>query len=671
MEKSASRRLQTGFLLPNIEGKIQGLKANQLKRLEKLGHRKVSNREVASVELLRALCDVANDTGRMVGLLLDRKGNVAHVVLGEPTRIYLPDVGRHRAGPTRLRGLRFCVAKPATREAEGEKKRSLDLDIDSDLITDLERLRLDLVLQVEALRTGLPGRASMASVLPSAVLDEHGDFQRHQVDAFQNVQEISVDASAFITALEEELSRHAGKGLEREKIKGERDVAVIVGAYTSPKHVFSASLEELNELARTAGVGVVDTIVQRRKQLDPRTVVGKGKLEEICLNALHRGADLLIFDLDLSPSQLNAITDLTDLRILDRSMLILDIFARRATSREGRMQVELAQLKYSLPRLAKKQTGLSRLTGGIGGQGPGETKLEVDRRRAKNKIARLDRDLKKVAKNRQLRRQRRKNRSVPTIAIVGYTNAGKSTLLNALTGAEVFADNLLFATLDPTSRRLRFPTEREVVLIDTVGFIRDLPETLLNAFRATLEELHDADLLLQVVDIGDPNRERQISAVVKVLEDIGVEDKPRLLVLNKCDSVDEQTAAVSAENLEAAAVSALKRIGFGPLLNRAAEILWQEDALHAPQTWVREPPSSLAEEDPENAETDETTEIDECETDECETDDLRSASSSSKEPANELENSGRNDPEEPNDDDFSCVEDEVLLNEQKSPLAVQ
>lgn len=575
----------------HIEGKTQGLKANHLKRLEKLGDRRVSSKEVASVELLRSMCGVCADTGRMVGLLIDRKGSVEQVVLGEPTRIYLPDIGRHRAGPSRLRGLRFVVVKPAARDAEGAKKRGAPLVIDGDLITDLERLRLDLVLEVEALPTGMPGRASLASVLPGAVLDDNGDFKRHEVEHFTSVHDITTDAVAFIAALEEELSRHASGGREREKIEGERDIAVVVGAYTTPRHVFSASLQELNELARTAGVGVVDTVIQRRKKLDPRTIVGKGKLEEICLGALHRGADLLIFDLDLSPSQLNAITDLTDLRVLDRTMLILDIFARRATSREGRMQVELAQLKYSLPRLAKKQSGLSRLTGGIGGQGPGETKLEVDRRRAKDKIAKLERDLKKVGKNRELRRQRRTSREVPTMAIVGYTNAGKSTLLNALTGAEVFADNLLFATLDPTSRRLRFPTEREVVLIDTVGFIRDLPQSLVNAFKSTLEELHDADLLVHVVDIGDPNRDRQVDAVISVLEDIGVDDKPRLLVFNKADTIDDDSAALIAERSGAEVVSALQRKGFGRLLNRAAELLWEEDALPHLETWVQEPPA--------------------------------------------------------------------------------
>lgn len=574
--------------MKKLHGKTQGLKAAELKRLEKLQSRKLGVREAISSDVARAMASVCADVGRMVGLLVDRKGAVTDVILGEPTRLYLPDIGRHRAGPARLRGLRLLVCRPAAPDAVAQTRRHAMLPIAKDLLTDLERLRLDMVVEFEAHPDGLPGRASFAHVSPSALPDASGEIVRSQQERFRSVHDIAVDFDVVVASLEEELARHASDARTAEKIDGERDRAVVVGAYTGKRHEMQASIAELTEMARTAGVRVVDTIVQRRSQLDPRTIVGKGKLEEICLQALHQGADLLIFDLDLKPSQLNAITDLTDLRILDRTMLILDIFARRAKSRGGRMQVELAQLKYAMPRLAKKQEGLSRLAGGIGGQGPGETKLEIDRRRVKDRIARLERDIERFGKERELRRQRRNNRQVPTIAIVGYTNAGKSTLLNQLTGAEVFADNLLFATLDPTSRRLRFPREREVVLIDTVGFIRDLPETLVNAFRATLEELHDADLLLHVVDISDPRREAHIEAVEKVLTDIGVERTPRLLVFNKRDTLDDETAESIAERKGGLAVSAFKRLGLERLLNRAAEILWREDALPGPQTWAKE-----------------------------------------------------------------------------------
>lgn len=516
----------------------------------------------------------------MVGIFVDRRGTVTHVILGDPTRLYLPDIGRLRAGPGRLRGLRLLVAKPVKSSAQADRhtqRRAMDLD--GDLITDLEKLGLDLVLEMEALADGLPGRAAVASLLPEGSFAPDGSPIRHRVEHFRQVHDIQFDFSAFVENLETELARKTERVRDAESLPGERDVAVVVGVYTSPPHEFQASLAELKELCRTAGVRIVDTVVQRRKALDPRTIVGKGKLEEICLNALHHGADLVIFDLDLSPSQLNAITDMTDLRVLDRTMLILDIFARRATSKGGKMQVELAQLKYSLPRLAKKQEGLSRLTGGIGGQGPGETKLELDRRRAKDKIARLERDINQFSGERQLRRQRRKSRDVPVIAIVGYTNAGKSTLLNALTGADVYAKNELFATLDPTSRRLRFPQEREVVLTDTVGFIRDLPPSLINAFRATLEELHDADLLLHVVDGSDPRREKHIQAVDKVLEGLGLGDTKRLLVFNKCDRMDQEQSELAAERLHSLPVSALENIGLKALVARLGEALWEQDSI--------------------------------------------------------------------------------------------
>jgi GTP-binding protein HflX len=292
---------------------------------------------------------------------------------------------------------------------------------------------------------------------------------------------------------------------------------------------------------------------------------------------------MVIFDCDLSPSQLNAITDLTDLKVLDRTMLILDIFARRAQSRGGKLQVELAQLRYSLPRLAKKQSGLSRLTGGIGGQGPGETKLEIDRRRAKEKMQRLERELSRYAGERVLRRKTRNERDIPVVAIVGYTNAGKSTLLNRLTGADVYAADELFATLDPTSRRLRFPNEREIVLTDTVGFIRDLPKDLMAAFRATLEELSEADVLVHVVDAADPNRERHIAAVERIFGELELDKKPRVVVYNKVDKLPAEEALALGDD-GVIGVSALDAETLRPLTARLERMLWAEDKLPAATT---------------------------------------------------------------------------------------
>jgi GTP-binding protein HflX len=293
---------------------------------------------------------------------------------------------------------------------------------------------------------------------------------------------------------------------------------------------------------------------------------------------MQTGAEMIVFDQDLSPAQLNAIAEPTELKVIDRTQLILDIFAQRAKSREGKLQVELAQLRYRLPRLRGKGTAMSRLMGGIGGRGPGETKLEVDRRRVRERIHRLERELDAIAVARSNRRKQRGRRELPVMSIVGYTNAGKSTLLSALTGTPAYADDLLFATLDPASRRLRFPREREVIITDTVGFIRDLPPDLMSAFRATLEELQDADLLLHVVDASDPHREERMQAVDTILEELGLDRIPKLVVFNKIDRLGNGADLLRSlsERYDAVAVSALRRDGLDELVAAAERLLFPE-----------------------------------------------------------------------------------------------
>jgi GTP-binding protein HflX len=305
--------------------------------------------------------------------------------------------------------------------------------------------------------------------------------------------------------------------------------------------------------------------------------MGPGKLQELVIHALQSGVDLVIFDQSLSPTQARNLAQRLDLRVIDRTQLILDIFAQHAVSRDGKLQVELAQLRYRMPRLAQRaDVSLSRLAGGIGGRGPGETKLEVDRRRVRERVARLERELKRLRNQRQSRRRQRARRGIPVLSIVGYTNAGKSTLLKALTNTEAHVANALFATLDPASRRLRFPRDREVIITDTVGFIRDLPPELVTAFRATLEELTDADLLLHVVDVATPDWEQRIATVRQVLEQIGISDAPELLVFNQIDRLPAGEAKALLENQTGVAISALKRIGLQDLLSDAEELLWAE-----------------------------------------------------------------------------------------------
>jgi GTP-binding protein HflX len=321
-------------------------------------------------------------------------------------------------------------------------------------------------------------------------------------------------------------------------------------------------------------VEIIDATLQLRRDPDPRYLIGKGKLEDVVLRSMQLMATVIVFDAELSPSQARHIAEATSLKILDRTQLILDIFAQRAQSADGKLQVELAQLKYLYPRLVGRDDSLSRLMGGIGGRGPGETKLEIDRRRVRDRITALERRIEALGESRHLRRKQRNDRGLPVLSIVGYTNAGKSTLLNALTDSAVLAEDKLFATLDPTSRRLRFPRDREVIVTDTVGFIRDLPPDLVNAFRATLEELSDADLLLHVVDASDPRHPDQIAAVEEILRSLRLDAKKRLLVFNKIDRLREGEGASLAHREDGVAISAATREGIPALLHRCDRLLW-------------------------------------------------------------------------------------------------
>jgi GTPase len=554
--------------MQEVFGNTLGLKPSQLHALRRTYRRRVGAEDVVSPELARHLAEVSLETSRQIGVLLDRKGDVQAVIVGDARKLELPDVGRARAGSHRLRGLRLVHThlhgEPLTRDDH----------------TDLALLRLDLVAAIEVLAGGLPGRIHYAHLLPE---NPSGAMWKDEVAG--SVHELAWDAASAPLALEDEFAR--ASALRRT---GGRERALLVGfgdGRNRGRVEAEASLDELRELARTAGVAVVDATLQMRREIDPRTLIGKGKLEDILLRSMQLMADLIVFDWDLSPSQARGIADATSLKILDRTQLILDIFAQRAQSADGKLQVELAQLKYLYPRLVGRDDSLSRLAGGIGGRGPGETKLEIDRRRVRDRITALERRIDALSANRHVRRKQRNERGLPVISIVGYTNAGKSTLLNALTDSKVVAEDVLFATLDPTSRRLRFPDEREVIITDTVGFIRDLPEDLVNAFRATLEELGDADLLLHVVDAGDPRQDAQVAAVESILRDLGLDAKPRLLVFNKADRLPAHQADGLAHQANGVAISAARREGFDALLRRCDRILWADGkSLPASAPWA-------------------------------------------------------------------------------------
>jgi GTP-binding protein HflX len=383
-----------------------------------------------------------------------------------------------------------------------------------------------------------------------------------------------LDFAAFIRALDAELEKSR---LETVDLGDSREKAILLSVTQAPLREAEDSLDELTELARTADVVVLDRIMQRSRKLNPRSLMGEGKLKDVVISALHKGATLLVFDQDLSPVQARTIAAMTELKVIDRSQLILDIFARRAHTLDGKVQVELAQLKYILPRLSGKGTAMSRLMGGIGGRGPGETKLETDRRRIRDRISRLEKQLASLSKGRLQRRQKRIRTGVPIVSIVGYTNAGKSTLLNALTQSEVFTEDLLFATLDTSTRRLRFPEEREVIITDTVGFIRQLPKSLMGAFKATLEEMVDAHLLLHVVDISNPRFEEQIRSVDRILRDLSLEEVPMILVFNKIDLIPEEEVNPLCRRFDAIAVSARQRTTFDDLLREMEERCWGGD----------------------------------------------------------------------------------------------
>ena len=547
--------------MKKVYGNTGGLRATQLRRIENLHHFRVPPEELISEPLAAEICSLTHETRRQIGLLIDRSGRLITVIVGDHRKIEIPDTSDYKAPPGRLKGIR-CVHTHVKDEG-----------LTKDDITDLSLLHLDLMAAITPTPDGDPKEMHIAHILPAPAKNGERHRLLDPVSFGAPDGAAAVDCFALVKAVEDELSHYQ----RMRRVDTGKERAILVSVTTEPRHRAMASMDELAELARSCGIQVIDTVMQSKKKVNPRFVMGTGKLEELTIHAMQQGADLIIFDQELNPSQIKAITDLTEFRVIDRTQLILDIFAQRATSRDGKIQVELAQLKYMLPRLATKNTAMSRLTGGIGGRGPGETKLEINRRRARDKITRLEKSLDNLKKQRSQQKARRARNQLPVISIIGYTNAGKSTLLNTMTHSDVLAESRLFATLDPSSRRLRFPRETDVIITDTVGFIRDLPNELKVAFRATLEELESADILLHVIDASNPAYESHMASVEAILSELDLDRIPVIRVLNKTDRLDPETVAHLVAGTGGIPICATESKTLNPLIDKMETMVQSSD----------------------------------------------------------------------------------------------
>ena len=520
--------------------------------LERLYRRRMPVDEVLSAEAAKTLAQFTHEIRRPIGLVITRRGAVQDVLVGAGTEPSPTTLATFRASPRSLRGLRLIRShlkeQPLTQE---------DLTL-------LGLLRLDMIGVLAVTPKGEPGLLSLAHLNPPSAQGQLYTLLKPTL-----VHQCPVSFETFIRELEADLQRQSGS-----HTMAQGQTAILVSASPKSKAEQEERLAELAELASSADLTVIDRLVQRTQGGGrQRFQLGSGKLKDVLMQAMQKGADLLIFDQDLAPAQLRTIEEITDLTVIDRTQLILDIFAQRAHSREGKVQVELAQLRYLLPRLSGQGTSLSRLGGGIGSRGPGETKLETDRRRIRERIDHLDREIEGFARHQDQRRSRRIRQAFPVLSIVGYTNAGKSTLLNVLTNSQVSTAPRVFETLDTTSRRLHFPQGREVIVTDTVGFIRDLPKDLLAAFRTTLDEMRDADLLLHVVDAGAKDMDAHIASVDTVLQSLALDQIPRVLVFNKCDQLPTGQAEALCRRYGAIGISALHPETLPPLIQHLEERL--------------------------------------------------------------------------------------------------
>jgi len=533
-----------------LHGNKGKLKASQIKRLEKLYQRHIPPEFIITPDFAHEICSISHEIRRQIGLLVNRNGKVIYVIIGTSQKIFIPDLSDYRSSTGRLRGLK-CIHT----HINGEQLTEDDL-------ADLTFLHLDIIAALTMDNSTMMHQAHLAHILP-----------RSTQKPFQILPpiypgQLNINCNELIMEIESELNQISSAS--KDNTGQER--AILVSVTTAFKQTAADSLTELEDLSASCGIKVIKKILQQRKKIDSKFLLGSGKLQELSFLALTSAATLIVFDQELNPSQVRSITDKIDLKVIDRTQLILDIFAQRAKSKEGKFQVELAQLKYLLPHLTTKNTAMSRLTGEIGGRGPGETKLEINKRRVRESIKRLEKSISKIKKQRREQRSKRSKKGIPVISIIGYTNAGKSTLLNSLTSSRVDARNQLFATLDPASRRLRFPNDAEVIITDTVGFIKNLPRDLMASFSATLEELETADTLLHVIDISNPRFEEQIKSVEKIILELNLQNIRLIRVLNKQDRIDKKTVENYSALFDGIPISARDKLTLIPLIEQIKEI---------------------------------------------------------------------------------------------------
>ena len=556
-------------IIETIVGHLQGLKTSQLKQLQRLYHQRLPADRFTTVEFAQRLAAISTEIAQPVCAYINRRGQVIRVGVGTPRQTQIPPLELPRYGAERLSGIR-CIATQLKLEPPNEIA-----------LTAMAIQRLDALVMLTLTGKGFERRGGGATGYVCSAYLAHLVAHPEAAWTVAGAMELDTLAEQDLLELVETLEADFQRQFIAREIELDHDRVLIIGLQTDgvEPQLFEDGLCELERLVESAGGTVLQTLSQKRSRPHPQTVVGEGKVQEIALMAQTLGANLIVFDRDLSPAQVRNLEVQVGLRVVDRTEVILDIFAQRARSGAGKLQVELAQLEYQLPRLMGRGLAMSRLGGGIGTRGPGETKLETERRAIQRRITRLQQEVNQLQAHRARLRQKRQHDAVPSVAIVGYTNAGKSTLLNVLTDAQVYSADQLFATLDPTTRRLTVQDGHRdgrvsVLLTDTVGFIHELPPSLVDAFRATLEEVTEADALLHVVDLSHPAWHSQIRSVIKILADMPIAPGPALVVFNKVDQVDgDRLVEAQTEFPQAAFISAQDKLGLETLRQRIVQLV--------------------------------------------------------------------------------------------------